>query len=299
MSLAWLEQPERGSPTLIRLFTWLTLRGGHSFGRILLYPACLYFLVFSVKARKASHVYLSKVLERSPKWKDIFHHYYTYACMMHDRIYLLKGSTSDFDIRIKNAQLIESLIDQKRGFILLGSHLGSFELLRSYGVLQKKLAINILMNEDNADKSNSVLYEIYPQIQEGIIQPGRPESVLKMKECLDRGEMVGILGDRMFSNSKEIKCDFMGKQASFPAGPIILAGILKVPVILFFGIYHGGKQYEICFEPFAESIQLSRHRRTEDAAVYVQQYAKRLEHFCRIAPYNWFNFYDFWDELDH
>jgi predicted LPLAT superfamily acyltransferase len=24
------------------------------------------------------------------------------------------------------------------------------------------------------------------------------------------------------------------------------------------------------------------------------RYVERLEHYCRLAPYNWFNFYDFW-----
>ena len=27
----------------------------------------------------------------------------------------------------------------------------------------------------------------------------------------------------------------------------------------------------------------------------VRTYAARLEHYCRQAPYNWFNFYDFWN----
>jgi predicted LPLAT superfamily acyltransferase len=27
-----------------------------------------------------------------------------------------------------------------------------------------------------------------------------------------------------------------------------------------------------------------------------QRYAERLSHFCRIAPYNWFNFFDFWQK---
>jgi predicted LPLAT superfamily acyltransferase len=26
----------------------------------------------------------------------------------------------------------------------------------------------------------------------------------------------------------------------------------------------------------------------------LKRYAQRLEHYCRMAPYNWFNFYDFW-----
>ena len=28
----------------------------------------------------------------------------------------------------------------------------------------------------------------------------------------------------------------------------------------------------------------------------VRSYVARLEHYCRLAPYNWFNFYDYWEK---
>jgi len=28
----------------------------------------------------------------------------------------------------------------------------------------------------------------------------------------------------------------------------------------------------------------------------MQHYADRLTHYCRLAPYNWFNFFDFWQK---
>ena len=27
---------------------------------------------------------------------------------------------------------------------------------------------------------------------------------------------------------------------------------------------------------------------------YARTYAERIEHHCRLAPDNWFNFFDFW-----
>ena len=47
-------------------------------------------------------------------------------------------------------------------------------------------------------------------------------------------------------------------------------------------------------EPFAERIELPRRARAEHLAVWTQRYAARLEHYCCKAPYQWFNFYDFW-----
>jgi predicted LPLAT superfamily acyltransferase len=80
----------------------------------------------------------------------------------------------------------------------------------------------------------------------------------------------------------------------FPAGPILLANALKIPVVLFFGLYKGGNRYEEHFELFADEIHLSRASRPAELQAWVTQYAARLEHYCRLAPYNWFNFFDFW-----
>jgi predicted LPLAT superfamily acyltransferase len=71
--------------------------------------------------------------------------------------------------------------------------------------------------------------------------------------------------------------------------------MMRCPVILFFGLYRGGNRYEIYFEHFADVIVLERDRRAEETQLWMQRYAERLEHYARLAPYNWFNFYPFWD----
>jgi predicted LPLAT superfamily acyltransferase len=87
----------------------------------------------------------------------------------------------------------------------------------------------------------------------------------------------------------------LGAPAKFPAGPILLAAMTHFPVILFFGVYRGSNRYEIYFENFAEDIVLARERRMQDVQHWMQRYVERLEHYARLGPYNWFNFYHFWD----
>ena len=87
---------------------------------------------------------------------------------------------------------------------------------------------------------------------------------------------------------------FLGAPASFPTGPYLLAAALGCPVYLGFGLYHEPNRYALYCEPFAERVVLPRATRAEAVRDHVARYAARLEHFCRLAPYNWFNFYDFW-----
>src|SRR5207249_3005975 len=106
-------------------------------------------------------------------------------------------------------------------------------------------------------------------------------TLLRVKESLDAGFFIGMLGDRIASGDKTARCEFLGAPATFPAGPILLAAMMHCPVILFFGLYYGGNRYEIYFEHFADEIILSRERRAEDIQHWTQCYAERLEHYAR------------------
>lgn len=296
MSTRWLAQRERGSRRLIRLLAWLTLRLGRSVARWFLYPICLYFLMFSGGTQRISREYLQRSLKRPARWKDVFRHYHAFASTIHDRVYLLSGRHRYFDIRMEGASALHAILAQKRGCILLGSHLGSFEVLRAHGLFDQKLPITVIMHEAAASNLNAVLHSLHPEIGERIIPPGTPDTMLAVKERLDRGEMVGILADRVFGEEKGMFCEFLGKPRMFPEGPFLLAALLQVPVVLFFGLYQGGRQYDIHFEPLADRIQLDPAQRSEALRPLIERYVSRLEHYCRLYPYNWFNFYDLVDD---
>ena len=147
MSREWLARPERGSLVLVKLLTWMTLRAGRPVARWFLYPICLYFILFSRGTRQVSRTYLERALRRPAGWTDIFRHYHAFASTIHDRVYLLGGRHHYFDLQIEGASALDSVIETKRGCIVLGSHLGSFEVLRAHGLFGKHLPISVVMHE--------------------------------------------------------------------------------------------------------------------------------------------------------
>jgi predicted LPLAT superfamily acyltransferase len=298
MSAAWLAERERGSRAVMRLVTWLALRLGRSATRWLLYPISLYFLVFAPRARRASRAFLGRALARKAGAADVLRNFHAFAATLHDRMYLLCGRFENIDIAIDGGPQLDALMAGGRGCILLGSHLGSFEALRALGRL-KRYPINIVMYAGTTQQSSEVLNELAPELKMRVIAPGRPETMLRIKECLERGEIVGILGDRPFGSNKNTLCPFLGVPAPFPQGPFRLAMLLDVPVVLFFGLYQGDNRYRITLEVLADRPEANRGDRSEAATRWVERYVRRLEHYARIAPYNWFNFYDYWDEGLH
>jgi predicted LPLAT superfamily acyltransferase len=296
MSATWTTEPERGSHAAVQLVAWLALKAGRAATRWLLYPLSLYFLACTPRARRASRAFLDRALGRKARFPDLLRNFHAFAATLHDRVYLLSGRFEDLDITVEGAGALEAILAQGRGCILLGSHLGSFEAARALGRRLVRHPISIVMHEGVTRNTDAVLDRLAPELRAGVIAPGRPETMLRIKECLERGEIVGILGDRPFGSEKVARCPFLGVPARFPHGPFRLALTLQAPVVLFFGLYQGGNRYRICLEVLAELTGAAGEARVDAAQRRLERYVERLEHYARAAPYNWFNFYDFWDE---
>jgi predicted LPLAT superfamily acyltransferase len=291
----WTTLPERGTPASLRVIAWIAVHIGRRAARLLLYPVTLYFVITAHAARRVSYKYLKHVRGGSARWWHVFRHFHCFAATILDRVYLLRGKFDRFDVTVHGKQIVQRQLETAKGSILLGSHLGSFEVLRALGVMQRKFPLKVLMDTVHNQNITRFFDALNPKIAGTVIAPDQPDSLIKVKESLDAGCFVGMLGDRVSGGDKTTQCQFLDVPATFPAGPIILAAMMRCPVILFFGIYRGGNHYEIHFEHFADVIVLDRDRRVEHTQLWMQRYAERLEHYARLAPYNWFNFYPFWD----
>jgi len=291
----WTALPERGTPTSLRLIAWIAVHIGRPGARLLLYPITLYFVISARAARRVSYEYLKRVRGRLAHWWHVFRHFHCFAATILDRVYLLMGEFEHFDVALHEKEILHRRIESGKGCILLGSHFGSFEVLRTLGVTQQDFPLKVLMDIEHNQSITRFLDALNQKIASTVIVTDRPDTLLRVKESLDAGFLIGMLGDRVSSDGKTTQCQFLGAPATFPAGPVLLAAMMHCPVILFFGLYRGGKRYEIYFEHFAQEVLLNRDCRAEDIQHWMQLYVERLEHYARLAPYNWFNFYTFWD----
>lgn len=290
----WTGTPERGNALGLRFIVWVALTLGRRAARCLLYPTCAYFVMFSGKSRTASRHYLRRALAREPRISDVVTHIFTFASTILDRVFLLRGLYAQFDVRTHGEALVKDIVASGQGCFLLGAHMGSFEVIRALGGDAQGLRVSLVMYEENARKLNAVLDAIRPDRAPQVIGLGKVDAMLKVEQALERGEFVGMLGDRTIAGEGTVTCSFLEAPAQFPLGPFRLAAMLDRPIVLMFGLYRGGNRYDIHFEAlgeFGRTAGASRNGHLEEA---VQRYVERLEHYCRSAPYNWFNFYDYW-----
>jgi predicted LPLAT superfamily acyltransferase len=290
----WAVRPERGSPSAIRLGTWIALRLGRRVAHVFLYPVCLYFLLSSPAAMRGSRVYLEKVFGRKPRLREIYRHFLTFASCVLDRVYLLNEQENWFDISVQGEEIVRQIDADGGGCLLFGAHFGSFETARVVGRRYRDLPVSLLMYEANARKIRMALAAINPRLETEVIGLGRLDSLILVAERLRDGHFVGVLADRNVDGRDRQRIPFLGAPAAFPQGPFRVAMMLHRPVVMMAGVYKGRGRYEVRFELLATA----REARPADPQAWLDEimrrYVARLEALCREAPYNWFNFYDFW-----
>jgi predicted LPLAT superfamily acyltransferase len=301
----WTDARERSNRFALWLIAWIAVHLGRGIARLVLHPITLYFVLFAPRARRHSKRYLARVLGRRPTIVDGYRHVHAFASVALDRIWFVKSRMDVFDLRIRGDRLVDDTLAEGRGAFLLGAHLGSFEALHAVGASRPGLRVAMVMYPDNARMIHRVLQALAPDFTLGIIPIGQRGSTLQIRDWLDNGGLVGLLGDRFLpaeaARGAPALLPFLGVPAPFVDGPLRLALLLKRRVIFMVGLYRGGNRYDIRFETLADfstppEDPAERERALRDAlAAYVQ----RLEALAREAPYNWFNFHDFWHEDPH
>ena len=294
----WLTRPERGSMLLLRVMAAASRALGRARSRVLLYLIVIYFVLFAPTERRNARNYLRRALGREPKFSDRFRHVLYFATTIHDRVYLLHERFEEFEISIEGEELVRAVDATGNGAFLMGAHMGSFEVTRAIGMHRPGIQVVMAMYGDNARKIMTMLEALRPSVKPEIISLGRVEAMLKVRQRLEDGAFVGIMGDRTLGNEPLQEVSFLGSRAYFPVGPMRAAALLGRPMIFMLGLYRGANRYQLVFELVADFSTVGPSERAAAVAEAIARYAALLEKYCRSDPYNWFNFFDFWRDAD-
>lgn len=289
------------------LAVWQLL-GRRAFSLMLWPVAGVYWLTGS-RARRASQAWIARVRQQLqerhlpvPPHLNSYHHFLRFGEAMLDKVASWRGELQ-LGRDVVFAPGVEAMLNQhsSQGKLLLASHLGDVEACRALASMQGGKTINALVFSENAQRFKQIMAESVPQAGLNLIPVNDigPDTAMLLKEKLDRGEWVAIVGDRIAVNRQRggdwrvVWSPFMGQPAPFPQGPFILAALLRCPVMLIFALKQQGKLHIHC-EPFADPLLLPRAERQAALTLAVNRYAARLEHYALQAPLDWFNFFDFW-----
>lgn len=294
---AWKRRRERSTPWMLAIIVWIARHLGRPAARALLLPIVGYFLLTGGGARRASRRFLGVALGRPARQVDVFRNLYAFAVCALDRVFLLGGRHRQIDIQRHASPAVMDVV-HAGGALLLTAHLGSFDALRVFGINRYDMRFRIVMDRAHAPMITGMLEQLNPALAREVIDSSSgPALALALREALDRRCVVGMMADRLVGSDPGVDAPFMGGRARLPAEPWRWAAALGVPVLLCFGLYRGGNHYDLHFELFdTPGAPIPRGERAAYVTASARRFATRLEHYARMAPYNWFNFFDFWTD---
>jgi predicted LPLAT superfamily acyltransferase len=300
----WAEISETTTVIGIRILLSIYRIGGSLLFKIFLFPVICFYFLFRNDSRLASKEYLERVQKKASQlpsvtWLLSFRHFWQFGMAQIDKFAIWTGNISVDKVVLHNAELVEQLIQNKQGGIFAVAHLGNLEICHALTQKQPSLKLTMLVHTKHAEKFNRILNQYANNSTVKIVQVTDMDAALAMQlsERIEQGEFIAIAADRVpVSNpAATIPCEFLGDRASFPRGPFVLASILAVPMLLLICIKQQGV-YHMYFETLTEGDKIKRSDREDFISHTAQTYARRLEHYARKEPLQWFNFYGFWQK---
>lgn len=208
----------------------------------------------------------------------VYCNHYKFGQIVLDRFAAFGGK--NYQIEICDNELFEERASAKKGMVMLGAHVGCFEMAGCILSSTKK-AINVVVYDDETNTiSKKRIETMAPHNMKMIPLRNDMSHLFLINTALERGEIVAMSADRANGSSKTVECNFMGEYASFPYGPFALARAKDIPVLAVFVMKVGRQKYKAYL----------RKVRT------IQDYVCSLESVLRLYPLQWFNYYDFWGD---
>jgi predicted LPLAT superfamily acyltransferase len=278
------------------------------FGRLPLiaciYPAVALHWLCRPSLRAASIEYLKRVeaatgsIGHAPTQRDSVKHIKLFAETMLDKLLAVSGRYQLSGIEAEGREEIFAAVANRRGGIIVTAHIGCLELSRTMGEMRGALKLNILVHTRHAARFNRILTRLNPNNPLRLIEVTDfgPSTAMFLADKVAAGEFIVIAGDRVpVFSAKTAQAQFLGLPAPFPIGPYVLASLLKCPLYMM-GCIHDRGSYTMRFEKLADEVDLPRKERDAALARYAQLYANAVTDLLRRSPYDWFNFFPFWDQ---
>ncbi len=304
----WEKKKERGSIFALRLVINIYRFLGNTITSVLLHPVVFYFFLTDFPARRASFEYLKQIDRALGKKTDkatlsfrSFKHLLSFGRKILHSLSAWLGEFHARDIDFTNREMVHAMADRHEGALVLGAHVGCLEGCRAAKKDNANFKIVPLMYLENGLKFRSFLKELDPKSEEEIIliEEGKHDVPMQVLSRIQKGEFVSILADRIspFAKDRSIELDFLGRPAKFPEGPFAMAYALNCPVLTFFTVYdETDKRYKAYWEKLDISDLIrTRSKRDENLKLIASRYVRRLEKLVKLYPYQWFNFFDFWE----
>jgi predicted LPLAT superfamily acyltransferase len=294
----WAALIERGAVWGVAFVAAVYRLFGRRLCSAIMWPIVGFFYLTGTEQRQAARDYLRRVLLRKPGHRDGLRLHMDFANRAVDTFGAWIGAIPPTALSCDPPDALMRMAADPRGAVIVVSHHGNAEFSQAMLAPDMRGRLTVLVHTRHAENYNRILSKFRPTAGGRMLQVTEfdPQTAILLKERIEVGEWVAIAGDRVpvLSEGRVSRVPFLGDPADFSQGPWIIAALLECPVYLLFCRRESGERWRLSVELFADHVALPRGRREEALAEYAAAYARRLERECREAPWQWYNFFDFW-----
>lgn len=275
--------------------------------RLCLYPVVLAYWLGRPLARRASLDYLRRLqaatgaLGGEPGGWHSLRHFAWFAETLLDKMLAIGGRYPRERVRFSGHEPMLAAARAGQGGIIATAHMGCLELMQVAAGWREGLRVSILVHTAHARRFNRILDRLNPGAGVHLVQVTdfSAPTAMALAERVAAGEFIAIAADRVpVQGDRLARADFLDAPADFPAGPWLIASVLRCPV---WGLacLHEGEGYHARITPLADRVELPRASRQAALDACAARFADWLAQSAARSPYDWFNFYPFWESATH
>ena len=264
----------------------------------LLYPVCLYYLIFDRSAVAASMAYVKR---RFPTYNMLRRTFAVYMLFVNqgksliDRYYS-SARPGKIDMELKGYNKIKNILaDSQRGMILLTAHVGNWQIAMTALQRLGKTVYLLMSSEVNAAVKITLNIDDENEKVKIISPEGAFGGVIEIVRAVDEGNIVSIMGDRSYGRDT-VEVLLLGEKAYFPHSAFTIAATAGCPIVILLSAKVGGKKYMVDISHVIETRISSKAEKQKEIKGHVQEFAGILEGFASEYPLQWFLFHDLWND---
>ena len=253
-----------------------------------------YFTLAAPRSFRCSVDFLRRVLGPQPWWKWpwlVWRHFFSFGITLLDRVAVILGR-GRIECRFEGESLFRDYLDHGQGVILLGAHVGSWEIGGHLLGQRLNKPVNVVILEREEQRLRQLFAEALAQRQFRLLTTDEsPLRSVPILGALRRAEIVALAGGSLLWWRGPVTFPFLEGRCVSRSVPIAWAAASGAPLFQVFVVRERLGLYRfVSYPPQFVPRELLRAP-AESLRPYVALFVDRLSTLARDYPFQWFNIY--------
>ncbi len=281
----------KGTPLGYQIFIFFIKTLGVNFAYFILIFVALYYFLFSKDGRVSGFLYFNKRLGFSKfiSYFKVYKNNFVFGQTIIDKYAIFLGQRNRFTYEFDGKEILLKMLKENKGGVLISAHVGNFEIAEFFlNEIDEFSKINLVTTNNEQKAIQQQLENLSTKSNvKFIVVSDDMSHIFAINNALANNELICFTGDRYLEGTRTLSANLLGAEADFPAGPFILGSRLRVPVVFVYVMKETSNHYHL----YARKAEF----KNRDAQDLLIQYTKSVEWILKKYPYQWFNYYDFWN----